>query len=178
MAKIKDLRVRIRLNVLSDFLNDKGDLDQRPGREGSQRKTIIDIPLLEIDSEELDDRLTNAILLLTNGDDLSDYGAPKPATEEATLVTTTTATLNGHVDPRSALVATTVRFNYGTTKELGSYANAAESPLSTAANTAVSAALTGLTAGTKYYFRVEASDAHYTTAKAGIVMSFVTDEEE
>lgn len=84
--------------------------------------------------------------------------AAAATTSAASSVGTTTATLNGTVDPNGA-AATTVSFEYGTTT--GVYTTtvaAAESPLAwftTAQN--VSKGLTGLTTATAYYYRTKAT---------------------
>lgn len=175
MAGIKDVRVKVRLNILSIFLRDKGDVDHRPGKEGTQRKTIINIPEMEIPTAEFDTRVEYAVLVLQHGMSVSGANAPLPITDEASSVTHNSAMMNGHVDPYSALVATTVNFQYGLTKGLGSTLAATQSPLNTAANTAVSRALAGLTPETQYYYRVQAIDANYPAGKFGIIRTFVTD---
>jgi len=175
MATIKDLRVKVRLNVLSDVIRDKGDLNHRPGKAGAQRHTIINIPEMEMPSAEFDTRLEYAVLALQHGMSVSGANAPIPITDEASDLTHNSVTLNGHVDPYSAMVATTVNFQYGTTKELGLSIAAAESPLATAVNTAVSRGLVGLTPETQYYYRVQAIDANYPAGKFGIIKTFVTD---
>jgi hypothetical protein len=77
--------------------------------------------------------------------------APTVTSTAATPVTETTATLNGTVSANNAI--TTVTFEYGMTNVYGSTTTAAESPLAASAtNTAVSAAITGLTCATPYHF--------------------------
>ncbi len=94
----------------------------------------------------------------TNGSDLSfttsACAAPTVTTNAATSLTTSGATLNGTVSSNGA--STTVTFDYGTTVSYGTSATAAESPLAaTASSSAVTAAITGLTCGTLYHFRVK-----------------------
>jgi uncharacterized repeat protein (TIGR01451 family) len=80
--------------------------------------------------------------------------APTVTTNAATTLTTTGATLNGTVSSNNA--STTVTFDYGLTTGYGSTATASASPLAfNAANTAVSAAVSGLTCATTYHFRVK-----------------------
>ncbi len=94
----------------------------------------------------------------TNGGDLTftttACAAPTVTTNAATSLTTTGATLNGTVSSNGA--STTVTFDYGTSVAYGSSATAAQSPLAAGASgSAVSAAITGLTCGTLYHFRVK-----------------------
>ena len=88
--------------------------------------------------------------------------APAATTTAATSLTTTGATLNGTVSSNGA--STTVTFDYGLTASYGSTATASTSPLAaTASNTAVSAAITGLTCNTTYHFRVRGVNSAGTT---------------
>ncbi len=178
MATIKDLNVKTRLNVLSTLLRDKGDAETRPGRHGTQRKNIIDIAEVEVNSDELEERLTNAQLVLQYGYDV-DTTKPPPqvVTDDAGDITATTVTLNGHIKSGSAVIAAACGFQYGTTPGLGSTAVADESPVASANNTPVTYGLTGLTANTKYYYRAYATDANFTGGKFGVVKSFITLEE-
>jgi phosphodiesterase/alkaline phosphatase D-like protein len=87
-------------------------------------------------------------------------GAPTAATIAASAITATTATLNGLVSANGS--ATDVTFEYGTTPAYagaGSPIVATQSPLPpTAVNAAASVSLGGLTCGTTYHFRVDASN--------------------
>jgi len=176
MAGIKDLRVKLRIEALTALIKDKGDLSGRPAKEGAQRVTKVNIPEFEIPSSEFDDRVDNARLVLEYGYALADTVPPIPITDEVSDLTHNSVTLNGHVKPHSALVATTVRFQHGATKELGTTTAAAESPLASADNEPVSLAVGGLSASTQYYYRVVAIDANYPAGKAGIIKTFITDE--
>jgi hypothetical protein len=85
------------------------------------------------------------------------------------LVTDSAATFTGSVNPNS--VATTYTFQYGTTTAYGMQT----SPLTAGSGTstkAVSAAVSGLAAGTAYYYRLLAASLAGTTVSAGA--SFVT----
>ena len=86
--------------------------------------------------------------------------APIVVTGAATLITDTTATLNGTVNPAGS--ATTYQFQYGLTTAYGSTTTAASAG---SGFTAVpeSASLTGLTLGTVYHFRVTATNAAGTS---------------
>ena len=175
MATVKDLKVKVRLNVLSELLNDKSSPGARPPRRGSQRKTIIDIPEFEITSGELEIRLEKAQQVLQSGywvdpDDVP----PQVVTDEPSDVTATGAVLKGHVKPCSAAVPATCGFEYGTCKSLGSTSAADQSPIASAVNTAITATLAGLTPATKYYYRAYATDANFSGGKYGIVRSFTT----
>lgn len=80
--------------------------------------------------------------------------APSATTLAACCLSTTGATLNGNVNANNAL--TTVSFEYGLTSSYGQTVTASQSPVTGSSNTNVSAAISGLTAGTTYHFRVKA----------------------
>jgi sugar lactone lactonase YvrE len=81
--------------------------------------------------------------------------APKATTEAATAVKATQATLNGTINPEGQ--ATGYWFEYGTSTSYGTKVPInAESVGSGTSNVAVHQALTGLSAGTTYHFRVVA----------------------
>jgi phosphodiesterase/alkaline phosphatase D-like protein len=82
-------------------------------------------------------------------------GAPTVTTGAATSVTTTTATLTGSVDPHG--IATTFYFEFGTTSPSARTAVAAAGAGS--ATVAVSVALSKLTPGTTYVYRLVAVGA-------------------
>ncbi len=88
--------------------------------------------------------------------------APSATTGAATSITSTTATLNGTVNPNYD--STTVIFDYGTTIGYGSTATATQSPLgSHGTATAVSAPISGLTQNQEYHFRDPATNSVDTT---------------
>lgn len=88
--------------------------------------------------------------------------APVDATNAATAVTSTGATLNGSVNPEGS--ATTYQFDYGTTTGYGSSVPAAPgSAGSGTSSVSESAPVTGLAPNTLYHYRVEATNATGTT---------------
>jgi uncharacterized repeat protein (TIGR02543 family) len=95
---------------------------------------------------------------------------PEPITQPASSVAETTATLNGSVDP-NGVAGQAVTFVWGTSSSL---AGGATVPLSTSTSSsnfyAVSTPLTGLSAGTRYYYQVTIGGF------AGEILSFVTTE--
>ena len=100
-------------------------------------------------------------------------------TEEATEVLTTTATLNGSVNPAGTEVEG-CQFEYGTTTEYGETAPCADPVGAGNAPVPVHAALTGLQGGTTYHARLTARDAsgvvhgediQFTTATVAVVES-------
>lgn len=109
---------------------------------------------------------------------------PTVTTNAASALTTTGTTLNGTVSSNGA--STTVTFDYGLNTSYGSSITATGSPLAAAAtNSAVSAALAGLTCNTLYHFRAKGvnsggttngSDATFTTSScpATVVSSIST----
>jgi alpha-tubulin suppressor-like RCC1 family protein len=86
---------------------------------------------------------------------------PKAETVSATSLTSNSATLNGTVNARSN--NSTVTFEYGLTTAYGSTVTATQSPVTGNMDTAVSANITGLVAGTTYNYRVKAVNALGTT---------------
>ena len=87
---------------------------------------------------------------------------PAVTTDPATSVTGTTATLNGTVNPEGQ--STTYHFEYGTTTAYGT--SAPSSPANAGSDStshAETAAITGLTTGTTYHFRLDATNATGTT---------------
>ena len=92
-----------------------------------------------------------ALLTLLKG---STYVPPQVVTNAATLVTSTAATLNGTLDSVGTSPTLSVSFQYGTAA--GTY-TAETTPVAESATGAFSAAISGLTPGTTYYFRVKAA---------------------
>ncbi len=112
----------------------------------------------------------------TNGADVTFFNtiAPYARTDAASGIGTTTATLNGTVNPKTfgEPVDTTVTFEYGLTAAYGSVGTALESPVGGPANVGVSLGLTGLTPNTTYHYRVVANNANGTGI--GADMTFTT----
>lgn len=96
--------------------------------------------------------------------------AVEATTSPATSIATTTAHLNGLVDPNGTSGAA-ISFSYGTDPGLSGATTVAVGTTTAAATPyAVGADLTGLTPGTTYYVRVTAGSA------VGDILSFVTTE--
>ena len=104
---------------------------------------------------------------------LDEEQAPNVSTGVAGSVTSSSATLNGTINPRGAAV-TSAAFCYGTALNLSGCTNASATPLpgATAPATSVSASLTGLVASTTYYYRLSATNSVSTTD--GSILSFTT----
>ena len=100
--------------------------------------------------------------------------APTASTTAVNTKTSTTATLPGTVTAGSA--EATVTFEYSTSSTLAGATSIAATPNKVAANAGsinVSASITGLTAGTTYYYRAKAVSSAGT--KEGEIKSFTTD---
>jgi phosphodiesterase/alkaline phosphatase D-like protein len=97
--------------------------------------------------------------------------APSVITSAASGVTTTTAQLNGSVNPNGQ--ATTYYFEYGTTTSYGS-TTAVQNAGSGSAPATVNASLTGLTLGTQYYYRLVATNAAGTSRGDGLAFTTST----
>jgi hypothetical protein len=99
---------------------------------------------------------------------------PTAATGAAGSITLSGATLNGSVNDNGAAINSVI-FEYGTDTAYGSSVSAA--PGSVAAGTgvtSVSAAITGLTAGTTYHYRVDAAYSGGTAWGADMTFTIVT----
>ena len=83
---------------------------------------------------------------------------PAVASEPASSITQTTATLNGTVNPNGVEVSK-CEFEYGTTISYGQTAKCAALPGSGENPASVSAAVTGLAASTTYHYRIVAATA-------------------
>jgi len=106
------------------------------------------------------------------GEEMSFYKSsaenpPTVETEAATDVTNTSATLNGKCNPNG--LSTTAWFEYGTLSGTYNYQTSTQS-VSGSSYTNVSATITGLTVGTKYYYRIAAKNSAGTSY--GKEMSF------
>jgi len=173
MATVKDVNVKTRLNVLSTLLKDKGDADQRPGREGAQRKTIIDVQEVEIPTDEMETRIEHALLVLEHGYRVDTTVIPPTVvTDEATDITDTIATFRAHVNPHDE--STVVRFEYSTVNPtLGAWVTCDETPVTGTTNQSIHKDMIGLTPNTKYFYRVRGVSAAGTYY--GIIKSFYTE---
>lgn len=96
--------------------------------------------------------------------------SPVGLTQPAINLSATGATLNGTVNPN--YLSTTVTFEYGTSTNYGQVATASLSPITGNSITNVSVALTGLTAGSTYHFRIKTVNSLGTTY--GEDMTFTT----
>lgn len=101
--------------------------------------------------------------------------APLATTGGPSNVTSTTATLSGTANAQGT--TTTTSFDYGPTTSYGSSAVASPSSVTGSSDTAVSAALSALTPGATYHYRLSAtsvggttrgSDGQFTTAAAPV----------
>jgi hypothetical protein len=90
---------------------------------------------------------------------LSPTGAPVVTTNPATLVASSSATLNGSLDPHG--LTTTVYFQYGTTTSYGHTTATQSQTGSTYRNVSVN--ISGLTASATYHFRIVATNSSGTS---------------
>ncbi|MGD0341294.1 MAG: hypothetical protein ABSA76_06275 [Bacteroidales bacterium] len=177
MAVIKDVRVLIRFNIVSDEIIDQetgGHFVKGKGH-GHQQKLIGDAPPMEMSVTELETRLTNAAYVFENGCAVGNV-PPQVQTADASAVTKTTATINGFV--KSPNGNAHVGFKLGINRELGVGAvttNEGNTGGIVTTWTHRTYSWAGLTAGTKYYYRfysVDAADA--ALIQYGIIKSFTT----
>jgi phosphodiesterase/alkaline phosphatase D-like protein len=95
--------------------------------------------------------------------------APAVDTNAASGIGATGATLNGIVNANND--STTVTFEYGATMAYGTSVTADQSPVTGAANTAVSKGITGLTPNTTYHYRVVGQNGTGTTNGADMIFT-------
>lgn len=95
-------------------------------------------------------------------------GAPVVSTLEATNVQLTECTINGIVNPN--YLPTTVTFEYGLTSSYGNTATVSLNPLLGNSDMNVSAAITGLTSGQTYHFRIKAENEATTVVGSDLVV--------
>ncbi len=98
--------------------------------------------------------------------------APKVLTGAASAISQTGATLNATVNAEGS--SAECRFQYGTTNAYGHEAPCAPNPVTGSSAAPVSAAVSGLSAGTTYHFRVVAKNANPATTN-GLDATFVTE---
>lgn len=169
MATVKDLKVKARINILCTESQYQGELGRRPGRDGTQRKIILELPEFEIDSEEFETRMEGARLAL-QGCWVDDEPAPIAVTDDPTDITFESATLNGTITSNDT--STECGFEMGTTRELGTTCVASESPVDDAVPLPITYN-TLLSPSTKYYYRAYATQ-YGTWTMYGRVKSFIT----
>jgi hypothetical protein len=97
---------------------------------------------------------------------------PTVTTSATTTITTTSAILNGNLDDLGTAASCNVTFEWGTTAG-GPYPNETAPPETDNATGPFSFNLTGLAAGTTYYFRAKADGGIHGTSY-GAELSFVT----
>ncbi|MBI1804777.1 MAG: T9SS type A sorting domain-containing protein [Ignavibacteria bacterium] len=96
---------------------------------------------------------------------------PTVTTTAATLVTSSSGTLNGTVNPNGA--ATTAWFEWGTSSTLATYTSTTSQSIGSGTSAvSVSAGLTGLSANTTYYYRVAGQNSAGTQRDG--ILNFVT----
>jgi hypothetical protein len=90
--------------------------------------------------------------------------APTTVTQNATNVTSTSASLNGTVNPND--LSTDVIFEYGTSTAYGNLVTATPSTITGNLNVGVTANITGLQPNTTYHYRVTATNSVGSTSGA------------
>ena len=171
MALVRDLKIRLRMNVLSVEMLERGS--DKPGKEGSTRRIVADMPEITVDSEEWERRMSDAALVLAQGWELDNDAPPKGVrTGGVSGLTASTVTLKGYVD---TVAQTTCGFVWGATREVDTFTDtAAQSPV--AANfddVLITTDVIGLSPGIKYYYRAYVNVAGMLT-RYGNVRSFTT----
>lgn len=169
-AEHRNVKVRARINLLIMELRDQGDLDERPGRQGTQKRLIVDVPEMEMVYEELEQRIADISEIVIHGHQLIEDEPPEVITDAVTGQSAGNATLNGTVITNGN--STAVSFNFGTNPEVSANVVADESPLGSSVKQSFHYDMTLLDADTKYYYQAVAQDSNKTVY--GLVKSFVT----
>jgi uncharacterized protein (TIGR02145 family) len=94
---------------------------------------------------------------------------PNAFPKQATEITSTSATLNGIVNAND--LETAVTFEYGSSTAYGSMVNAIPAIVAGHYNVSVKAAVTGLTPGIQYHFRIKADNSQGTTYSPDMLIS-------
>ena len=97
---------------------------------------------------------------------------PTVTTNNATNVTSSSATLNGTVNPNNS--STSVTFEYGTSAAYGNEITATQSPVDGNTNVSVSANLSGLQSNTTYHYRVRGTNT--VGVSGGADVTFTTSQ--
>jgi hypothetical protein len=171
MTLVKDLKIKLRMNVLTVEMIERGS--EKPGKEGPTRNVIEKMTEITVDSDEWERRLSDAKKVLAQGWELDNDAPPKGiATAGVSSLTASSVTLKGYID---TVAESTCGFVYGATKEVNTFtSDAAQSPV--AANfddVLITANLIGLSPGIKYYYRAWVNVAGMLT-RYGNVRSFTT----
>jgi Calx-beta domain-containing protein len=166
----------------ADYAAASGDLTFTPG----DTSETFSVSVLGDDLDEADETFTVALSSPSNASvaagtstvTITDNDTkPSATTDPASSVGQTSATLNGTVNPNGK--ATTYRFEWGPTTAYGSSTQVAGAG-SGSSPVAVTAIISGLTAGKTYHFRVVATsaagttfggDQAFTTAQPAIALS-------
>jgi len=165
--------------LLANLSNDiRGD-----GRlDNEEMKTELRSSVLKLDLPEIRLNLENRYRLLGINAEIPDFEkhmedflifmAQKPTvnTKPAINLNTTTASLQGYVNPNSS--GSIVFFQYGLSENLGDSIEATPLEVTGDALVSVSAELTGLLPGTYYYFRIKSEND--LGSSYGEILSFYT----
>jgi len=150
-----DLRLEVELKVVVKPVNPKLGATQRGPYERNMFVVLQKASSLYVgDKTDIATMAADALKPLTRQWALSSSEPPQIIVEAPDTITTTAANINAKVHDHG--VSTAVTCEYGTTKDLGSSQTATESPLSGDAWTDTNMPLTGLSAGTTYYYRIKA----------------------
>ncbi len=128
---------------------------------------VYEVEVTADDGESTNNTATQPIAIT-----VTDISAPTATTDAATNLTTTTADLNGTVNPNGA--ETTVEFTYYPTDTPANTTTvtADESPVSGSSDAAVSTSISGLTPGVEYGYTVDATSGE--GAATGSEVTFTT----
>ena len=170
------------LSTSSDFLTDSRTISASPTSATGYNSTSLSASITSLTSETtyyVKLSATNGTgTSVTNTFSFVTPAAPQATTSSATSLGATTAPLNGAVVGHGDVSGTdtTVFFQYSTSSSLATYTEVSASTngtitKGTLSSLNVSKALTGLSTGETYYFRVKASNNYGTNY--GSILSFI-----
>jgi hypothetical protein len=166
----KNVRLKVRLLIRAEAIRDKSDAQNRPGRSGPIKTTVIDVPIVEIPYTEFIQRLSDAQNVIRYGNVIAAAIPPRGVTDDVVIKTHNSARLPCTV--WSNEVSTAVAIMYGITEALGWVAATNTTPINSADPVSTYYDAAGLSPNTKYYYRVRCISATKTTY--GLIKSFTT----
>ena len=137
------------------------------------QSNMVSLPLNAAARGSIQNAAGTTWMVAGRADNISPTLPPDAVTNSATNVTGSSATFNGSVNANGTSTAT--YFRYGTVSgSLGTEVTASPATVTGSSATAISYNVTGLAAGTTYYYQVKAYAASISSTVYGLEKSFTT----